>query len=157
MEEEKELSLLKDGERKVIGNYVFEKEHRDDGHWLVLRGVAGGWQVCWRDDVLMYGVLLSLLGNEAAEEYIHCLCTMISIATAYPHDLVSLHNGGGLPLMDGFCRLIKEQNDYEQSLKPAVSADEDERALKDTVEFERLKEDLSEIYPDGHGEGEVQS
>ena len=82
---------------------------------------------------------------------------MISIATAYPHDLVALNNRCELPRMDGFCRLIKEQNDYEQSLKPAVSADEDERALKDTVEFERLKEDLSEIYPDGHGEGEVQS
>lgn len=157
MEQEKEIKLLKEGESKSIGNYVFMMERCDDGRWFVLKSVSGCWQVRWRDDMLMFGVLTSLVGNPDAEEYLHCLATFIYISTTYPHDLVSLSNRGTMPLMEGFYHIIQDQNAYELSMAPAASQKDDERVLRDTVEYERLKEDLSRIYDDDeHEQGEIQ-
>lgn len=150
MEEEKEMKLLKEGESKTIGNYVFTVERCDDGRWLVLKSVSGCWQVRWRDDVEMFGALMSLLGvgTAAADKYLDCLVTMMYISTEYTHDLASLANGNGMPFMEGFTRLFNEQAEYDRSLVPSVGEKEDERALNETVEWENLREDITRIYGD---------
>lgn len=135
----------------AVGNFLLRGEDGDDGRQFVVKSVSGGWRISWRDDTLMYGVLLSLVDNEGSREYLHCLCTLMFVATTYPHDLVALTTKGALPFMEGIAKLVREQSDYEVSLKKPVSEEEDAEALNETVEMESLKEDLKRIYGEDGG------
>ena len=136
----------KDGGWRSIGNYLLGLEEVCGEKCFVAKNVAGDWRVCWRDDTLMYAVMLHSYEDDGAKDYLHCLLTLMYCATIYPHDLARMASTQEMPLMEGFAKLIQEQNDYEVSLKGAVSDAEDEKALEDTVEYENLREDLTKIY-----------
>lgn len=131
---------------KSVGNFVFSRGVDDDGaSYIVCRSVSNGWLVQWRDETLMFGVLYPMLFNEDASDYLHSLVTLMYVATTYPHDLVSLTNGGDTPFMEGFLNLVDKQNEYENSLVTGVSPEEDDRILRDTVANEELRNEVLQL------------
>ncbi len=140
----------------AIGNFEVGAESNSSGLYVVLRTVQKDWSVRWREDTLQYGMMLSLAKNADAREYLHSLITVIYVASTYPHDLVSLTHWHGMPFMEGFARLVDEQNSYEQSVatddKTGKKGDE-ETAIK----YAALLEDMQREVAAAESEEQKQS
>lgn len=125
-----------------IGNFLLGHEKNSKGDFVVCKAVSGIWSVRWRNDTLMYGSMLGLMSEKNAHEYLHALLTLMYVATTYPHDMVSLATRNEMPFIQGFAQLIGEQNDYEQSLKPPVSDEEDAKILEEERMMIELEDEL---------------
>lgn len=133
-----------------IGNYLLGVDTNAHGSYVVLKSVAQNWSVRWREDTMMFATMLNIMKqaaeNENVKEYLHSLITVMFITTSYMHDLVALSTKQQMPFCEGVAKLLKEQNDYEQSLaekKPTKK--EDEEALKDVVEIREVEEELEKL------------
>lgn len=133
-----------------IGNYLLGVDTNAHGSYVVLKSVAQNWSVRWREDTMMFATMLNIMKqaaeNENVKEYLHSLITVMFIATSYMHDLVALSTKQQMPFCEGVAKLLKEQNDYEQSLaekKPTKK--EDEEALKEVVEMREVEEELEKL------------
>lgn len=125
-----------------IGHFELGIEKSSKGNMLVCRSEAKNWSVRWRDDTLMFGMMLSLMENEAAHEYIHSLITMMFVATTYTHDLVSLCEKQEMPFMQGMSELLEKQNEFEASLKPQPTEEEEQKSIG---EMRRIAEVADEM------------
>ena len=139
------MSKKNENKWRQVGNYLLGIEKNATGSFLVCKTVAGNWSVRWRDDTIMFGLMLSIVRNEAAEEYLHALITLMFTASSYPHDLVALMNKTELPVIQGFTKLIAEQNDYEASLKPQPTEEENQESLKEMKMIAEMEKQLSEM------------
>lgn len=133
-----------------IGNYLLGVDTNAHGSYVVLKSVAQNWSVRWREDTMMFATMLNIMKqaaeNENVKEYLHSLITVMFITTSYMHDLVALSTKQQMPFCEGVAKLLKEQNDYEQSLaekKPTKK--EDEEALKEVVEMREVEEELEKL------------
>ena len=131
------------------GNFLVGVEKNSTGDFLVCKSVASDWSVRWRDDTMMFGMMLSLTRNANAKDYMHSLITLMYVASTYPHDLVSLINRDSMPFMEGFAKLIEEQNSYEITLAPKTTDDEEAEALVDVRMTAELEKELSEDKDNG--------
>lgn len=136
-----------------VGNFLLGVEKNKTGQYFVCKSVAKDWCVKWRDDTMMFPLMVSLMSNEGSREYLHALLTLQYRATTYPHDMVSIVKDHNAPFMDGFATLLQSQADYENGIKNAEQGEEgrekaDEAALKDLQELsvieEAVKQELSE-------------
>lgn len=127
-----------------IGNYEIGKEKGATGAYVVLRTVRKDWSIRWRDDTLTYGMMMSMVGSKGSRDYLHSLITMMYVASSYPHDLVSLYHNHGMPFMEGFARLVYEQNSYEVSVAPKQPDDkeEEDKAIADAARLEDMQREV---------------
>ena len=134
-----------------VGNFLLGIEKSATGRCLVCKAVANNWQVRWREDTMMFAIMMNLIKegveNENVREYIHSLITVFFSVTTYPHDLVSLSKRQTMPFMEGVVKLVHEQNEYEQSVsgEAAPTPEQEEAALKEVAETEEVKEELEKL------------
>ncbi len=134
-----------------VGNFLLGIEKSATGRCLVCKAVANNWQVRWREDTMMFAMMMNLIKegveSENVREYIHSLITVFFSVTTYPHDLVSLSKRQTMPFMEGVVKLVHEQNDYEQSVsgEAAPTPEQEEAALKEVAETEEVKEELEKL------------
>ena len=134
-----------------VGNFLLGIEKSATGRCLVCKAVANNWQVRWREDTMMFAMMMNLIKegaeNENVREYIHSLITVFFTVTTYPHDLVSLSKRQTMPFMEGVVKLVHEQNEYEQSVsgEAAPTPEQEEAALKEVAETEEVKEELEKL------------
>lgn len=138
-----------------IGGFQIGIEKSARGKVVVCRSIADGWSVRWGDDMLMFGTVLSLAEREDAHEYLHSLLTVMFIATTYPHDMVSLVNRNEMPFMTGFSELIHRQNEYEASLKPQPTEEENQKSLDELKHIAEVAEEMMKIKEETDGEEKV--
>lgn len=134
-----------------VGNFLLGIEKSATGRCLVCKAVANNWQIRWREDTMMFAMMMNLIKegveSENVREYIHSLITVFFSVTTYPHDLVSLSKRQTMPFMEGVVKLVHEQNDYEQSVsgEAAPTPEQEEAALKEVAETEEVKEELEKL------------
>ena len=133
-----------------VGNFLLGIDTNAHGSYVVLKSVAQNWSVRWKDDTTMFLMMANLMTraaeNENVKEYLHSLVTMMFISTTYLHDLVALSTKHEMPFCQGVAQLLKELNDYEESLKDKPSDEEDEAALKETAETEEVVSEMEKLY-----------
>ncbi len=134
-----------------VGNFLLGIEKSATGRCLVCKAVANNWQIRWREDTMMFAMMMNLIKegaeNENVREYIHSLITVFFSVTTYPHDLVSLSKRQTMPFMEGVVKLVHDQNEYEQSVsgEAAPTPEQEEAALKEVAETEEVKEELEKL------------
>lgn len=137
-----------------VGNYLLGVEKNATGGFLVCKTLAGNWSVRWRDDTMMYGLMLGIIGTEAAREYLHSLLTLMFAVTTYPHDLAALAEKGEMPLMQGVVGLINEQAEYEASLKPQPTEEENQETIAEMKQMAEIEKELNEMAEEEEKEEE---
>lgn len=134
-----------------VGNFLLGIEKSATGRCLVCKAVANNWQVRWREDTMMFAMMMNLIKegaeSENVREYIHSLITVFFSVTTYPHDLVSLSKRQTMPFMEGVVKLVHEQNEYEQSVsgEATPTPEQEEAALNEVAETEEVKEELEKL------------
>ena len=132
-----------------VGNFLLGVDMNAHGQYVILKSVADNWRVTWRDDTLMFAMMLNVMKRAAEDdnvrEYLHSLITVMFITTTYLHDLVALSTKQEMPFCEGFARLLKEQNDYEASLEKKPTEEEDAKALEETVQMRDIEEELEKL------------
>lgn len=139
----------KQTKKRQVGNFLLEVLEGADFDFIECRSLIGDWSVRWRNDSVMFSLMFSLMQNKDAEEYLRALFTMMYIATSYTHDLVAIIEKRDLPLINGFCALVNEQNDYEASVAKKTTKEEEEEALKNTVITEELENEIINLEEGG--------
>ena len=132
-----------------IGNFLLGVDKNQNGAYVVLKSVAQNWSVRWRDDTTMFAMMLNTMKrateDNAIKEYLHSLISIMFISTTYLHDLVALATKKEMPFCEGVAKLIKEQNDYEESLKEVPTEEEDKKALEEVGEMQQVAEELEKL------------
>ena len=128
-----------------VGNFLLGVEKHSMGSRVVCKSQAGNWQISWRDDTMMFQLMISLMKNENSYEYLHALVAIMFTVTTYPHDLVSVSERGTMPVMEGIAGLIAEQTKYELSLKPEATQEENDKALEEVGEMTEIQEELEKL------------
>lgn len=139
-----------------VGNFEIGIEKSSNGTMLVCRSVAKNWSVRWRDDTIMFGLMLSIAREEGARDYLHSLITVMFAVTTYPHDLVAATNKGEMPFMSGILELIQKQNAYESSLKPQPTEEENEKSIEEMRRIAEMENEMAEMIKESeHDEDKV--
>ena len=74
----------KDEEKWIqVGSYQIGIERNSVGSMLVCRSVAKNWSVRWRDDTMMFGLMLSIVRNADAREYLNALLTVMFVVPIF--------------------------------------------------------------------------
>ncbi len=128
-----------------VGNFLLGVEKHSMGSRVICKSQAGNWQISWRDDTMMFQLMISLMKNENSYEYFHALVAIMFTVTTYPHDLVSVSERGTMPVMEGIAGLIAEQTKYELSLKPEATQEENDKALEEVGEMTEIQEELEKL------------
>ena len=128
-----------------VGNFLLGVEKYSMGSRVVCKSQAGNWQISWRDDTMMFQLMISLMKNENSYEYLHALVVIMFTVTTYPHDLVSVSERGTMPVLEGIAGLIAEQTKYELSLKPEATQEENDKALEEVGEITEIQEELEKL------------
>ena len=133
-----------------VGNYLLGVDTNAHGSYVVCKSVTQNWSVRWREDTMMFAMMLNVMKqaaeNENVKEYLHSLITVMFVATTYMHDLVALSTKQQMPFCEGVAKLLKEQQDYEDSLeKKKPTKKEEEAALKEVGEMTEIQEELEKL------------
>lgn len=128
-----------------IGNFLLGVEKNALGNRFVVRSVSGDWRLMWEEGTMMHAVLLNFLRDEKTYEYLQALLTLFYAATNYPHDLVALVEKHEMPFINGVTKLLKEQTDFEVSIKKAATQEEDDEALKEVAEMQEIQDQLEAL------------
>jgi hypothetical protein len=128
-----------------VGNFLLGVEKHSMGSRVICKSQAGNWQISWRDDTMMFQLMINLMKNENSHEYLHALVAIMFTVTTYPHDLVSVSERGTMPVMEGIAALIADQTKYELSLKPEATQEENDKALEEVGEMTEIQEELENL------------
>ena len=128
-----------------VGNFLLGVEKHSMGSRVVCKSQAGNWQISWRDDTMMFQLMINLMKNENSHKYLHALVAIMFTVTTYPHDLVSVSERGTMPVMEGIAALIADQTKYELSLKSEATQEENDKALEEVGETTEIQEELEKL------------
>ena len=128
-----------------VGNFLLGVEKHSMGSRVICKSQAGNWQISWRDDTMMFQLMINLMKNENSHVYLHALVAIMFTVTTYPHDLVSVSERGTMPVMEGIAGLIAEQTKYELSLKQEATQEENDKALAEVGEMTEIQEELENL------------
>lgn len=138
-----------------VGNFLLGVEKNAHGQYVVLKTVVSNWKITWRDTTMMFAMMLNIMRRAAeddnAKEYLHSLVTMMFITTTYLHDLVALSTKTEMPFCEGIAKLLKEQNDYEESLKEKPTEEEDAKALEEVGRMQEISNELEKLEEEDNG------
>ena len=135
-----------------VGSFEIGIEKNSVGSMLVCRSIAQNWSVRWRDDTMMFGLMLSLAREEGAREYLHSLIMTMFAVTTYPHDLAAISEKKEMPFMEGLIELINKQNEYEASLRPQPTDEENEKSLEEMRRMAEVEKELNEMLEEADNE-----
>ena len=142
------MSNKKNDKWMQVGNFQLGIEKNRDFSFVVCRSVAKNWSVRWREDTMMFAMMMNIMtkaDDENVKEYLHSLITVMFISTSYLHDLFALATKHEMPFCEGVAKLLKEQADYEESLNEPPSDEEDEKALKEVVGMQEIQDELEKL------------
>lgn len=139
------MSKKKEAKWMQVGNYLLGVEENSLGKALCAKSVSGNWSLRWREDNLMFAVVLNMLGDEKCHSYVESLLTLCYAATNYPHDLVSIVERQETPVMNGFAKLVKEQAEFEASVAQQPTEEQDAEALKEVAEMQEVQDELERL------------
>ena len=139
------MTKKKDNKWKQVANFLLGVEENRSGRYVVLRTKEGTWSTRWRDDTLMFGILLSLTDNEESVDYLHALFTMMFISCMHPHDLVALGEKQEMPMMNAFAKMYMEAMEYEASVLKQPTEEEEKTALEESAAIEGMREELEKM------------
>lgn len=122
-----------------ISNFLIGIEENSKGHWLVIKTVSDEWSIRYHEGSIMYGIIGNLALDEKCHKYLEAFITMLYTASCYPHDMVAVIHKQELPVINGFCKLIAEQSQYEASIAEKPTAEEDEAMLNEVAEMEEMQ------------------
>lgn len=128
-----------------VGNFLLGVEKHSLGSRVMCKSQAGNWQISWRDDTMMFQLMINLMKNPNSHKYLHSLIAIMFTVTTYPHDLVSVSERGTMPVLEGIAGLIAEQAKYELSLKPEATQEENDKALEEVGEMTEIQEELKKL------------
>ena len=128
-----------------VGNFLLGVEKHSVGSRVICKSKSGNWHISWRDDTMMFQLMINLMKNENSHVYLHALVAIMFTVTTYPHDLVSVSERGTMPVMEGIAGLIAEQTKYELSLKPEATQEENDKALEEVGEMTEIQEELEKL------------
>ena len=135
-----------------VGNFLLGVEKKSQMRYVVLKAVSDNWRVYWSEQSLMFAMMLQLMqraaSDDGAKEYLHSLITMMFVTTTYMHDLVALSTKSEMPFCEGIAKLLKEQNDYEESLKEQPTEKDEKEALEEVVRMREVEEELEKLDED---------
>lgn len=138
-----------------VGNFLLGVDTNAHGSYVVLKSVAQNWSIRWREDTMMFAMMLNVMRqateNENVKEYLHTLVTIFFAATSYMHDLVALSATHQMPFCEGLARMLKEQQDFEEGLKKEKkpTKKEEKEALKEVVEMQEIQDELEKLEKEG--------
>lgn len=135
-----------------VGNFLLGVEKHSMGSRVMCKSQVGNWQISWRDDTMMFQLMISLMKNPNSHEYLHALVAIMFTVTTYPHDLVSVSKRGTMPVLEGVAALIAEQAKYELSVAEQPTAEEDAKALAEVGELTEVEEELEKLDKENGGE-----
>lgn len=132
-----------------VGNFLLGVDSNAHGRYLVCKSVARNWSVRWGSDTTMFAMMLSLMtqavDNDSIKEYLHSLVSVMFLTSSYTHDLVALATKKEMPFMEGVANLLKEQTDYEASLKEKPTQAQEDEALKEVCEMQEISNELEKL------------
>lgn len=128
-----------------VGNYLLALEKNSFGAVLCVKNLAGNWSIRWGEDSYLFAVLTSQIQDEKCHAYVDALLTVFYTATNYPHDLVAIIEKNDTPFINGFCKLIQEQTNFEVSIKKNATQEEDDAALKEVVQMQEIQDELEKL------------
>ena len=128
-----------------VGNYLLALEKNSLGAVLCVKNLSGNWSIRWGEDSYLFAVLTSQIQDEKCHAYVDALLTVFYTATNYPHDLVAIIEKNDTPFINGFCKLIQEQTDFEVSIKKNDTQEEDDAALKEVVQMQEIQDELEKL------------
>lgn len=128
-----------------LEGFLLGIEKNSKGHYLVCKNVAQTWSIRWRDDTMMFGLMQSIMENENAVEYLHSLLTVMYISSSYAHDLLAASEEGKMPFMEGFAKLVEDQNNLELKYKPHATEEEDAKELSRLRDLSEMEGELRNI------------
>lgn len=147
------MSKKKEDKWLQVGNFLLGVEKNAHGSYVVLKSVADNWKITWREDTMMFSLMLNIMKRATEDnnlkEYLHSLITVMFVTTTYTHDLVALATKQQMPFCEGVAKLLKEQNDYEASLEKKPTKKEEKEALEETVRMRQVEEELEKLDKDG--------
>ena len=150
------MAKKKENKWLQVGNFLLGVESNIHGKYVVLKTVSGNFTIRWRDDTMMFAMMLNIMkrasGDGNVREYLHSLITVMFVSTTYMHDLIALATKGEMPFCEGVARLIKEQSDYEESLAAKPTDEQDGEALDEVVRMQEVSDELDRL--DGEREKE---
>ena len=149
------MAKKKENKWLQVGNFLLGVDKNAHGQYVVLKSIADNWRIVWRDDTLMFAMMLQVMRRAADDnnikEYLHSLCAIMFAATTYMHDLIALGTKQQMPVCEGFAKLLAEQAEYEGSLEKKPSDKEDEEALKEVGEMQEIQNELEKLDEGGNG------
>jgi hypothetical protein len=134
-----------------VGNFLLGVDTNAHGSYVVLKSVAQNWSVRWREDTLMFGMMMNVMTqaaeNDGAREYLHSLAAIMFAATTYLHDLVAASTMKTMPFCEGVAKLLKEQQEYEERVvqKPEPTEADEAAALQEVGEMTDIQETLEPV------------
>lgn len=134
-----------------VGNFLLGVDTNAHGSYVVLKSVAQNWSVRWREDTLMFGMMMNVMTqaaeNDGAREYLHSLAAIMFAATTYLHDLVAASTMKTMPFCEGVAKLLKEQQEYEERVvqKPEPTGADEAAALQEVGEMTDIQETLEPV------------
>lgn len=134
-----------------VGNFLLGVDTNAHGSYVVLKSVAQNWSVRWREDTLMFGMMMNVMTqaaeNDGAREYLHSLAAIMFAATTYLHDLVAASTMKTMPFCEGVAKLLKEQQEYEERVaqKPEPTEVDEAAALQEVGEMTDIQETLEPV------------
>ena len=154
------MSKKKDEKKWLqVGNFLLGVDTNAHGSYVVLKSVAQNWSVRWREDTLMFSMMMNVMRqaaeNDGVREYLHSLAAIMFATTTYLHDLVAASTLKTMPFCEGVAKLLKEQQEFEESIagKPQeASGAEEAAALREVGEMEAIQERIGGI-PVGEATG----
>lgn len=146
------MSKKKDEKKWLqVGNFLLGVDTNAHGSYVVLKSVAQNWSVRWREDTLMFGMMMNVMTqaaeNDGAREYLHSLAAIMFAATTYLHDLVAASTMKTMPFCEGVAKLLKEQQEYEERVvqKPEPTEADEAAALQEVGEMTDIQETLEPV------------
>ena len=146
------MSKKKDEKKWLqVGNFLLGVDTNAQGSYVVLKSVAQNWSVRWREDTLMFGMMMNVMTqaaeNDGAREYLHSLAAIMFAATTYLHDLVAASTMKTMPFCEGVAKLLKEQQEYEERVvqKPEPTEADEAAALQEVGEMTDIQETLEPV------------
>lgn len=129
--------------KKQFGNFVFV--HDEKSGFVAVKAVVGFWQIRYRNDHPMFGVLLRFFDDKEMEPYFEHLFSLWYMMTQ------------GLP--DGKCLedIVTACDEWYKRMNEGlvidpVDKEEDDKILNDVASIDSIGELLKEEMEDGRGD-----
>lgn len=161
---------------KTVSNFCIKRINDGECEYIRIEDATGGWSLQYREDVAMFGNILSICGydDEIIEAYLERLLVSFYAHTTHCHDWNVLCSGGivqkdkknrpikdaggktevdYVPFLNEYWKLIDKAFERELSLERKPTKQEEEKALEEEVRNANLLDDIVALSETNDGTG----